>query len=287
MIDFVTGAKIAAPIVGGLLGRNDPPSQATLNKRQLTQTRKMERRRYTWMRQGAEAAGYNPSSVLGAVGGNFANVNPLQAASPMNTGRLIGDAIYNFADAMDPVRAETERLNNELLKAEIDLTKRRAQTAASPFGGVPSVQTTQSPVTSPYALKTRGTAFGFPTMAQTALGGSVPLKSVATEAVDQRVVDEGLKNAYGIGGPSWWPTSGYMEEFGGDDSWLTNSHKRLNPLVLGANYLYPEATEAFGHGVKKAFDEWWFQDPETETPEEASPMTQNPPVPWSRTKGRK
>lgn len=269
MINWNAAATVAAPLASKIFGGGYTPSLQRQQRMAFKETKRttqmLEKNRYDWLRQGAEKAGFNPASVLGAAGGGaIAQASPLQMASPMNTGAVIADAIYNFADAMDPVRAETERLNNELLQAEINSVKARNQVAASPLGGVPAVQTTQSPVTTNLSLRRTGSAFGFPgkpSTARTALNGPVPFDAVAQGAVDQRVADEGIKNAYGVGGPSWWPTTGYMEEWTGDDSLITNVHKGLNPLVLGAHYLWPEQTEALGHGAKKAFDEWWFEVP--------------------------
>lgn len=276
-MDWLKIAKVGGPLMGGLLSRGGP-SQTELDWRSYKMARKLETSRYKWLAQGARAAGFNPASVLGAVGGNFGQVNPLQAASPMSTGQVVGDAIYNFADAMDPVRAETERLNNELLQAEIDAVKTRNQTAPSPLGGLPAVQEAQGAVASGHPFSLRGLAYG--TLAKTALGDSVTREAVRGEATAQRETDEGLKQAYGIGGPSWWPTAGYMEEMAGDDGFLTNMHKRLNPLVLGANYLWPEETEGIGHGAKQAFDQWWWGDEQFGPPAPQSPLVA--PRPSSR-----
>lgn len=245
-----TGGKL----LGGLFGKKGP---SLTDQRRHMQA--IEENRYSWMVEGAQRAGFNPSSVLGAVGGNFAN-QPTDYRNPFNAMDVIGDAIVNFADMYDPVRAETQRLNNELLQEELNRVR---QTREAP-GGVPGVQETRSPVEN----GTRGPW-------ETGFGDQVTSDQVRDEAQAQLTTDQGLGHAY-IDWPDFWPTPGYMEEAFGDDSFVSNWHKKLTPWMVTADHVAPQITNSLQTWVSDTWGNWdgavdrWLLD-DTAPPENFAP----------------
>ena len=96
----------------------------------------MEERRFQWLVKGAQNAGFNPLTVLGATGGQHAPA----PQSPISRSAVIGNAIAKAAEAYDPIRREREELENELLREQIDDIKRTKTKV-----GVPGLKTTSSP----------------------------------------------------------------------------------------------------------------------------------------------
>lgn len=105
-----------------------------------------ERERFGWLRDGAQNAGFNPLTVLGATGGRMGNTPTI--AGMTAAGRTaplqispIGEAIQSAAQAYNPMDFETKRLENELLKEQIDEIKRNKIKV-----GVQGVRRTASPL---------------------------------------------------------------------------------------------------------------------------------------------
>jgi len=243
-MDPITGnaaLKVGGTLLGGVLGRSKGPSLRKQLRQNRDHMRKVETQRYKWLVSGAQAAGFNPSSALGATGGNFGNAQNM-SASPMSNGMgVIGDAIRVFADEMDPVRLETQRLNNEILEEQ--LTRYRETPKAPISGGtVPGVQKTRSPVED-----------GRPAI-KTNFGDEIPVSDRDAAAIAARTDDVGLGNAFDlISTPEWWPTAGYMEEQFADDSWVTNIHRTMTPWVVAYNNW--DDLKDFARGLRGSGDE--------------------------------
>ena len=110
----------------------------------------------TSMVEGAQKAGFNPLTVLGATGGQ-SGFSPQGTMSPLSTHQSISspqgeqrDLLGDFARGVgaaigeygDPIAAETRRLNNELTKAQTDTLRHQIAREQS---AVPAVQSSQSP----------------------------------------------------------------------------------------------------------------------------------------------
>lgn len=159
-------APLAAPLVaagasllGGLLGKKKTPKRNS-RKRNRKDIRmqyrqghaaqeRMEKERFNWMVEGAQKAGFNPLTVLGATGGGqgaVPSVTPVLSATPQegtSTGEVVGNAIIAGANAYDPIGDETRRLENEIRKQTITSLKGQNER----FGAsVPTVRETASPV---------------------------------------------------------------------------------------------------------------------------------------------
>lgn len=115
-------------LVGGLFNRG-PKISTQLHAAQL-----MEERRFQWLVKGAQNAGFNPLTVLGATGGQQAPA----PQSPVSRSAVIGNAIATAAQAYDPIRLEREKLENELIKEQINDMRQ-------PKVGVPGVKVSNSP----------------------------------------------------------------------------------------------------------------------------------------------
>ena len=225
-----------AGVVASIFGKDKGPSL----RKQRNNMKKIEEDRYTWMVKGARKAGFNPSSVLGAVGGNFANATPIPQ-SPMNNLARVGNVLMDFADAIDPVRAETERLNNEILSEE--LTQIRQQNE-NPLGRVPVMRRTQSAVREDAATAASnaaqaGAAETFLGSFTTGFGTPLTPKDLVKDTEVTALTEQSMKNVYskyGLGLPSWFPTGDFVEQIGGDDSFLTRLHSRaLLPVMAYHN----------------------------------------------------
>lgn len=130
--------KAGASILGGLLGGK---SKGPSLEQQRISMQITEQERFKWLRDGAQAAGFNPLTVLGATGGNMAP----QLQNPLNTNAVaqaLSSGLTTFANAYDPVRHETQELQNELLREQIDEINNNELR----YGAVPQVRTTTSPI---------------------------------------------------------------------------------------------------------------------------------------------
>jgi len=211
------GSKVA-----GMFG----PSDERMARRTTTQ-------HFKNVRDGALAAGFNPAFALASGAGG----TPRTGQSPLNS-RLdsLGGALIDFADMLDPVRAETERLNNEILTQEVIRLKRSNQ---NPFG-VPGMQRTSSPVkttnpgeASPEAVERARIALEG---TQTAFGSPLSPQNVADGAIVVRETDNATNSAYSlIDTPAWWPSADHIEFTFGDDGFVTNLHGALTPIVVGVH----------------------------------------------------
>ena len=217
-----------AGLAAGLLGKNKQKKEWDFREQQ-----KLEENRYKWMVKGAQNAGFNPSSVLGAVGGNFANQGPTQS-SPMNNLARVGNVLMDFADVIDPVRAETERLNNEILNEELIQIRRQNE---NPFGGVPRVRSTQSAVKNDATTQAQtDAATEYLGTYQTGLGGTLSPGQLVEDVNVTAGNEQAMKPIYPeITGPSWWPTADYIEQIFGDDNIVTSWHGRLTPPIIAYN----------------------------------------------------
>jgi len=104
-------------LLGGLLGRRKQKPFA----QQLDEKRQHEEQRYTWLRDGAKNAGFNPLTVLGAAGHTAGNM-PVDTETPLGWKAALGDAIRAGGQAFseyDPIREESLQLDNELKKRQI------------------------------------------------------------------------------------------------------------------------------------------------------------------------
>ena len=143
---------------------NDLKQAAQQNKydiereaRQSEMIERTEKERFKWLVEGAESAGFNPLTVLGATGGamgqtaNAAGMTAPGKTAPISTmGDSIAQAGANFAAYMgDPIAKQTEKLRNELLTKQIDQIDRENLRF-----GQPVTRQTSSPV------KTRGPRTG-------------------------------------------------------------------------------------------------------------------------------
>ena len=124
-------------------------------QRQQDYIENTEKERFSWLVKGAENAGFNPLTVLGATGGGMgqspnalaetaAGQTAARRMAPLsNIGNSIAAAGEQFARFMpDPISIQTQKLNNQLLEkqiAQIDRENLRF--------GQPRLQTTSSPVT--------------------------------------------------------------------------------------------------------------------------------------------
>jgi len=134
--------KVGGSLLGGLLGRKKKgPSW----EQQVAQKQQLEEQRFTWLRKGAEAAGFNPLSVLNATGGGMA-VNP-QAISPLSTRAIVGDAIKELAGSLaDPMDVERDQLEIDLAKEQLELSReQRARLANVSLNGTSPYRTSGSP----------------------------------------------------------------------------------------------------------------------------------------------
>lgn len=120
----------------------------------IWQQQRSTQEQFKWLVDGAQRAGFNPLTVLGAGGARSANATPA-ISSPLaggmdgsgftresGVGRAIGAAAA-IADAFDPIERESRRLENELAKARLD----QINSEQTRLGiGVPKVRTTSSNV---------------------------------------------------------------------------------------------------------------------------------------------
>jgi len=108
----LTPALISAgsSLLGGLFGRKKGPSIAE----QRENLRQTELQRFSWLRDGARKAGFNPLTVLRATGGQMAPAITQQ--TPLSSRAILGEAIKTFggtyaADAIE--RAAEERAQDQ------------------------------------------------------------------------------------------------------------------------------------------------------------------------------
>jgi len=231
-----------AGAAASLFGKDKGPSV----KKQLRDQQKLEENRYKWMVTGARNAGFNPSSVLGAVGGNFANQG-IQQSPMQNRLQSVGEALTTVSDILDPVRQETERLNNEIMGEQLI---RLRNENANPLGtssmrqvsrtASPVKQTVSAPVNTARQAVDWFSGAGhagsspadFLQGQTTTFGDSLDPEVVAEDAVTLAQNEAALKNAVpGLGLPAWWPTGDMIEQIAGDDNLLTSAHGKITPWV--------------------------------------------------------
>ena len=155
---------VAGSLLGGLFGGEEEaeyvgPSNEDYRRanrwreRDLRQDEKFRKRAHRndmrYLVQGAQKAGFNPLTVLGATGGqsgfqSIGGSSPTGAVvqQPLSPGaaaaRAAGEAVLNY----DPIAEERARLENELLEQRLATAQ---QKDARLGAGVPSVQKTSSP----------------------------------------------------------------------------------------------------------------------------------------------
>ncbi|AXL15496.1 DNA pilot protein [Microviridae sp.] len=116
---IVTSALISggSSLIGGLLGRKKSKSAAQT----LAEQRAHEEQRYTWLRDGAQKAGFNPLTVLGAAGHTAGMTSP-STESPLGWKASLGNALNQAGQVLasyDPVAEEGRQLDNELKQRQI------------------------------------------------------------------------------------------------------------------------------------------------------------------------
>jgi len=113
-------------LASGLFGKKGPTFAD-----QRKHTKRMELRRYGWLRDGALNAGFNPLTVLRATGGQM--MQPQDMGSPLSTRAAIGEAIKTFAGtyAQDAIQRASEDRAQERWKEREDYV--------SPVSPVPRV----------------------------------------------------------------------------------------------------------------------------------------------------
>jgi len=131
------GASLLSGVLGGIFGKKGPSAADEMYARQLN-----EEQRYKWLVTGAKNAGFNPLTVLGATGGNMQNIQLPPQQNPLADG--VGRAIETAAAAYDPVRLESAKLENELLRQQIQ--EKNDTALRSGKVGMPVVRQTQSPI---------------------------------------------------------------------------------------------------------------------------------------------
>lgn len=108
------------------------------------------------IRAEAEAAGFNPLTVLTASAGGGFGMNPAPATN-LGSLDLIGDAVAGIGTAIeraDPIERETKKLENELLRRQIDAVNatadKQVQGVSQRYGigvrEIPAVRRITSPV---------------------------------------------------------------------------------------------------------------------------------------------
>lgn len=182
--------SVATSLLGGILGSGKSKSSSNLDLIKL--------------RDDAQAAGFNPLTVLNATGGQ--GFTSQASSTDINFGAAAAAAIG--AGVADYWTGKQER---DLVDAQIDLTK--AQTAsiqAGPFGAsVRSVQDDPGDgwkIDNPYEV-----------VAKTAQGQPIFAYELAAESRRVRLEDEGLKTAYGdFNIRPTIPTADHMSALAGD-----------------------------------------------------------------------
>ena len=119
MDPIVTSALISggSSLLGGLLGKDKGPSA----RAQRNDMKKIEEARYKWLVKGAQRAGFNPLTVLGAAG-QTAGRGTTTPQSPLGWKSALGDAIKQTGQVLasyDPVEAEGRQLDNELKRRQL------------------------------------------------------------------------------------------------------------------------------------------------------------------------
>lgn len=131
----VTGAIASglASVGGSLLSRKKQKTEWDFEER-----RYLEKNRFKWLRRGAQRAGFNPLTVLGATGGQMAGVNPTVTDSPLGFAAIAAKALADAGASylsFDPVAYEQANRNLELTQSMIDLN--RSEMARNVKGGGP------------------------------------------------------------------------------------------------------------------------------------------------------
>ena len=106
--------------------------QKAAEQRQYSWNERTEKERFNWLVQGAENAGFNPLTVLGATGGRSGNSPTAQAGITIGSqaatqkaplgqiGNTVARAGEQFAAYMpDPIETQTRMLQNQLLTKQI------------------------------------------------------------------------------------------------------------------------------------------------------------------------
>ncbi|AXL15624.1 hypothetical protein [Microviridae sp.] len=244
-MDPITGNALLAAgsrLLPSLLGGKGPSlrkqantqrkSQIKYERDSFRQSMQQQEKRFKTLVKAAQRAGFNPSTALAAGGlaaGGSAQMQMGTPQSPMQLGSALGGAIGAFADKMDPVSLETARLNQEIAKQQLANLQNES---LNPYGTMRKVRQDATKDTK-----------GNPIVGQTGYGDEIAQDKVAEEAIDARIKDSGYFKAYSmLDAPEWWPSAGYLEETFGDDSFVTNTHKKLTPWVVGA-YNFGEAKD--------------------------------------------
>jgi len=142
-MDPVTGGIISTGLnlASGLLSRNNYKKD---RDRAMSVMKNTERKRYKWLVQGAQAAGFNPLTVLGATGGQMAQQPAIQ--SPLSSGAIAAQALAQGFQQYDPVADEGVQLDNDLKRAQLErfetvppvTATKQVQPSRTPLPAVPT-----------------------------------------------------------------------------------------------------------------------------------------------------
>jgi len=219
----------ASSLLGGFM--NKGPSLSD----QLKVMQRTEEKKYKWIVEGAQRAGFNPLTALQAGGGQMTQTQA--GANDFDTGSMIAAAVLNgVGDYWN------QRKDQELAEAQIDLIK--AQTESLKTDQAPGAWGSR-PVGGP-VRDVSGDAAGSNAVAQELRPSILPATTqfdvvdqatIVDEAQEFRAKEEGVKNSYsGFRFPSYIPTGETVEGWFGDGGPATWAYQAVvTPMVVGDN----------------------------------------------------
>lgn len=144
MLESILPAAVGGifKLAGGLFGR----SSAKKDRKEMLALQEAYRMTPQKIRDEALAAGFNPLTVLGAnAGGQFNSMAVVPPLSSQGVLSEIASTLGNVISSYDPVADETKKLENELLRKQIEQVD--AQDGVSQrtgLGGVPQVRVVET-----------------------------------------------------------------------------------------------------------------------------------------------
>jgi len=230
MDPIVGGALIkgASSLLGGLL--NKGPSLSD----QLKLMQRTEEKKYKWIVEGAQRAGFNPLTALQAGGGRMTQ-------GQVGSGDLDFGAMAAQAVATGLGDYWQESRNQELEQAQLDLIKAQTESLKTPMGyQAPQASFNRVSDVSGDAAGTNAAGQANlmgPSAGRTTFGDAVPIAAVRDEAVEYRAKEEGAKGSYGLlKFPSYIPTGETVETWFGDGGPMTWLYQgAVAPIFVGDN----------------------------------------------------